>query len=261
MAKLAAHVTSTVPRVYWTVWWLMRPIRIPAMKTRTSARPGFSLPELLLVLAGVGGLMAMLVAGGAGMAAGAQGSGAAGQVAGAVDRARAQAIASGGFAAFVVAGPEAGDSAWRKVAVFAVREDEDARAAGSELPFVPVDAKSMNGTTPPREKLSPVLPWTELPATQMIFGSMHGAAAVSMADAAAWLAVPGPDSSTPVDCKAVVFDAGGAVVYPAAKSHRVVRLGPSNGTGEAPRLLHPDRADGMPAITIEKFTGRIRITP
>ncbi len=211
--------------------------------------------ELLVVMAIIGVLMVMLVSHGTSWGDSASERGAASQVAGALDRARAHAIATDSYAAFVVAGPEAGEKAWRQVAVVAVREDP----GNPDFPFILGDALDTPGVDAPSDPIDLVMPWTDLPQGMIAFGRLHGATMESAMDDTATLKVPTLKSGAEVACKVVVFNGQGAVVYPEQKPRRVVRVGPGEGEGSEVVLLESQRAEAMPAVTIERFTGRIRV--
>lgn len=230
----------------------------PLMQPHRNSRSddsGFSLVELLVVMAIVGLLMVAAVSHGTSWGDSASERGAASQVAGALDRARAHAIATDGYAAFVVAGPEAGEKAWRQVAVVAIREDPQNPA----FPFALGDALDTPGVVAPEDPIDMVMPWTDLPQGMIAFGRLHGATLESAVDDPGSLKVPTVMSGAAVACKVVVFNGQGAVVYPEQKTRRLVRVGPGDGEGGGVVLLESQRAEAMPAVTIERFTGRIRV--
>ena len=216
---------------------------------------GFSLVELLVVMLIVGILMVLAASHGTAWGDSASERGAASQVAGALDRARAHAIATDGLAALVVAGPEAGEKAWRQVAVVALREAPQ----NPDFPFSLADAQDTPGVDAPADPIDLVMPWTDLPQGMIVFGRVHGAPLESAMDDSATMKVPTLKSGAEVACKVVVFNGQGAVVYPEQKSRRVVRVGPGDGSGSETVLLDSQRADAMPGVTIERFTGRIRV--
>lgn len=221
-----------------------------------TGRAGFSLVELLVVMAIVSGLMVMVIGGGDSWGEAAAERGAASQLAGALDRARAHAIATDGFAACVIAGEDAGDKAWRRVAVAALTEDP---AAASGFPYLLADASDTPGIEAPADPVDLVMPWTDLPTGMIAFGKMHGASMEAAVDDSTTLQVPVLKDGPTVGCKVVVFNGQGAVVHPASKARRCLRVGPGEGSGRDVTLQQADRAAAMPVITVERFTGRIQI--
>ena len=220
---------------------------------------GVSLVELLAVLAIAGAMMAAfgLMATGSGDAT--AGRAAAAQVASALDRARAHAIATGRHAAFVVAGT--GEKSWRVIAVFSLVDTPGGGGNSNALPFSVADANDIPELDAAADPLDPVAAWEELPDSRMIFGGAHGASLVSLVDAPGVLRVPAPGTRAPIEAKAVIFNSQGAVVYPETKEHRVARLGPAEWATAQPTPASAKTAAAMPAVTIERFTGRIRILP
>ncbi|MFM7180551.1 MAG: Tfp pilus assembly protein FimT/FimU [Verrucomicrobiales bacterium] len=216
---------------------------------------GFSLVELLIVMAIAGALLVLAASSGDGWGEQAAQRGAISQVASALDRARAHAIANDGYAAFVVAGPEAQEKAWRQVAVVAVRE----LPAGGDFPYELADASDTPGVEAPADPIDLVMPWMDLPKGLILFGRAHGAPVESMVDDTAALKVPTLKNGPLTGCKVIVFNGQGAVVYPTQKSRRVARVAPGEGDGTATKILQPDRAEAMPAAFVERFTGRIRL--
>lgn len=216
---------------------------------------GFSLVELLVVMAIAAALLVLAAGRGDGWGELAAQRGAIGQVASALDRARAHAIATDGFAAFVVAGAEAQDKAWRQVAVVALNELPN----GGDFPYELADASDVPNVAAPTDPVDLVMPWMDLPQGLILFGRGQGAPVDSMVDETAELRVPRLKTGSLVGCKVIVFNGQGAVVYPTQKSRRVVRVAPGEGSGRETRVLQPDRAEAMPAAHIERFTGRIRM--
>jgi prepilin-type N-terminal cleavage/methylation domain-containing protein len=217
---------------------------------------GFSLVEVLTVLAIVGVLIGLAVTAGRGGRRGEQA--AATQVAGLLDQARARAIAAGGLAAFAVAAGDAGDAAWRRVAVFDV---EEVPAGGEEENggrFRPAGrGADAGGDT----RVLPVVEWTDLPSGVMVFGKVAGRTALeSMVDEPESVRLPLDGAGTRETlAKVVVFDADGAVVFPLSKPRRVVRVGPTEDLGGD--AVVDDRIDPAlyPQVTLERFTGRMRL--
>lgn len=216
---------------------------------------GFSLVELLIVMAIAAGLLALAAGRGDGWGEQAAQRGAIGQVASALDRARAQAIAKDGYAAFVVAGPDAQEKAWRQVAVVALRE----RPEGGDFPFELADASDVPGIEAPTDPVDFVMPWMDLPSGVVLFGKAQGASVESLVDDSMILPLPTTQSGPQVGCKVLVFNGQGAVVYPVRKSLRVARVAPGEGDGNDTRILQPNLAEAMPAAYVERFTGRIRV--
>jgi type II secretory pathway pseudopilin PulG len=219
---------------------------------------GVTLIELLAVLAIAGALMAVFGMMATGSSDATAGRAAAAQVAGALDRARAQAIASGGHAAFVVTGTGAGEISWRAIAVFPLVDAPAGSRNINGLPFSVADAHDNPELDATDDPLDPVVAWQELRGAQMISGMAHGLAQASLVDAPGVLLVPAPGMRLPVEAKAVIFNSQGAVVFPENKEHRVARLAPTEWRAAPP--ASPDAA-ALPAVTIERFTGRIRILP
>ena len=225
------------------------------MKYQVSHVKGFSLLEILGVVVVAGIMLSLVVTGGGRWRDAAAQRAAVGQVAAAMDRARAHAIASGAYAAFAVAGADAKESAWRKVAVFAMEENPS--GGPGVFPYVMKDGADDPTLDAASEPLDPVMPWMDLPAPQMIFGAIHGAGVLSLVDAPDTVQVSARDGFAKIPAKVVIFNAQGAVVYPETKALRVVRIGESEANSI--RLLRPEVADALPSVTVERFTGRIRI--
>ena len=228
-------------------------MKVPERKIHLPA--GFSLVELLIVMAIAGALLVMVAGRGDGWGEQAAQRGAISQVASALDRARAHAIANDSYAAFVVAGPDAQDKAWRQVAVVAVRE----LPGGGDFPFELADASDVPGMEAPADPIDLVMPWIDLPKGLIVFGRIHGAPVESLVDDTATLKVPTLKNGPLIGGKVIVFNGQGAVVYPTQKSRRVARIAPGEGDGSDARILQPDLADAMPAAFVERFTGRIRL--
>ena len=214
-------------------------------------RSGFTLTEMLVVAALVGILLTMVLVSAKGPT-GADRT-AANQVAAMLDRARARAIASGGLAAFAVASADARDGAWRRVAVFDVQESPSSPGEGVNR-FQP--------KTTGDGRIEPVAPWVDLPGDVILFGKNAGGAPVeSFVDAPESLRVPLARDGSEVEAKVLIFDGEGGVAYPESKPLRVVRIGRAEGYGTETELLGKVRetAANQPAVTVERFTGRIHI--
>lgn len=216
---------------------------------------GFSLVELLVVMAIAAALLVLAAGRGDGWGELAAQRGAIGQVASALDRARAHAIATDGYAGFVVAGTEAQDKAWRQVAVVALNE----LPGGGNFPYELADASDVPNVAAPADPIDLVMPWMDLPQGLILFGRGQGAPVDSMLDETAEIKVPRLRTGSLVGCKVIVFNGQGAVVYPTQKNRRVVRVAPGEGSGRDTKVLQPDRAEAMPAAHVERFTGRIRV--
>ena len=170
-----------------------------------------------------------------------------------LDRARARAIASGGLAAFAVASADARDGAWRRVAVFDVQESPSSPGEGVNR-FQP--------KTTGDGRIEPVAPWVDLPGDVILFGKNAGGAPVeSFVDAPESLRVPMARDGSEVEAKVLIFDGEGGVAYPESKPLRVVRIGRAEGYGTETELLGKVRetAANQPAVTVERFNGRIHI--
>lgn len=204
---------------------------------------------MLTVLAIIGLLLVMVTVSGS-FSGGSSERTAADQAATLIDRARARALATGGFAAFAVAGPQAEDDAWKLAGVFDLEVDPE-----SDDALFPYRA-----ATGEEGEVTPVAPWTRLPGDIIAFGQANGAESVqSMVDAPAELSLPLSRRGDAVACKVLIFNNQGGVAYPVEKPLRVVRVGPGDGGGSEVALNRPELAEAMPAVMVERFTGRIRV--
>ena len=111
-------------------------------------------------------------------------------------------------------------------------------------------------------RIEPVAPWVDLPGDVILFGKNAGGAPVeSFVDAPESLRVPMARDGSEVEAKVLIFDGEGGVAYPESKPLRVVRIGRAEGYGTETELLGKVRetAANQPAVTVERFTGRIHI--
>ena len=159
----------------------------------------------------------------------------------------------------MVVSRETSEHAWRRVAVFDVVESQ---TPGKSAPPEGEEVRRYEVKADADGRVDPVSPWTNLPADIILFGKAAGRAPVeSFVDAPEKLSVPLAPGGAEIDAKAIIFNAEGGVAYPETKPLRVVRLGRADGFGSDTELLATVRetAARQPAVTIERFTGRIHI--